>query len=223
MDDVFVQLTTKNTSSTSASVNVARTQQVYIKVVSSGVSSVNVYINDTSKTYNIKHNHIIDLGVLNSTDDVQVTLSDSSDGNLSIIAYTINQTAFIDAINRLSQNGLEITKMSDTHIEGTITADYDGKMLLSIPYDLGWKIRIDGEVVKQDSVIEALTILDVSKGTHTISMDYSPEGFKSGIAITIICVIILFVLMLSRHYPALVQKNKKDNIINDNAGDALNI
>ncbi|MGN0515048.1 MAG: YfhO family protein [Lachnospiraceae bacterium] len=223
VDDVFVQLTTKNTSSTSASVNVARTQQVYIKVVSSGVSSVNVYINDTSKTYNIKHNHIIDLGVLNSTDDVQVTLSDSSDGNLSIIAYTINQTAFIDAINRLSQNGLEITKMSDTHIEGTITADYDGKMLLSIPYDLGWKIRIDGEVVKQESIIDALTILNVSKGTHTISMDYSPEGFKSGIAITIICVIILFVLMLSKHYPALVQKNKKDNIINDNAGDALNI
>ncbi|MGN0161411.1 MAG: YfhO family protein [Lachnospiraceae bacterium] len=195
--DVFVPLDTKKITDTSVEINNPRAQQVYIKVQNSGLDTVNVYINDNSKSYNIKHNHIIDLGVLNSTDTIRVTANDLTSGNLSVIAYTMNETAFINAMNVLSKNALTITSMKDTRMEGTIHADYDGRMLLSIPYDLGWKIYIDGFPVEQDSLEEALMMIDVPAGDHTILMKYCPEGFKIGIAITIICVIILVMLYLS--------------------------
>lgn len=199
IDDVFVQLNTQSLTQSSVRINLGKTQQLYIRVLNSNVDSVNVYINDTSKSYNIKHNHIIDLGVLNATDDIRITTDDVDNGSLSISAYTINETAFIDAINTLSRNGFTMTRFDDTHIEGTITSDFDGSLLLSLPYDNGWTIYVDGVRTKQSSLNEALTMLDLTAGTHEIVMTYSPEGFKLGMAITGICVIILIALFVLKN------------------------
>ncbi len=195
-EDVFIALGTNALSTSSVKVNVARTQPVYIKVLTGGLEEVNVYINDTSKNYKIRHNHIIDLGVLNATDDVRVTC-DGTDKTLSLVAYTINENLFIDSINQLNQQGLNVTSFEETHIEGTITATYDGKMLMSIPYDNGWSIYVDGEKIKQESVNEGLTLVPITAGSHTIVMDYCPEGFKIGWAITIICAIILVAIFVN--------------------------
>lgn len=197
IDNVFIPLATQSLTSSSVQINLGRTQQLYIRVLNNSIDSVNVYINENSKSYNIKHNHIIDLGVLNANDTIRITTDDFDNGNLSIHAYTINETAFIDAINTLSRNGLEITSFEDTRIEGTITAEYDGSMLMSLPYDRGWQIYVDGERVRQSSLINALTMVELTSGTHNIVMKYSPEGFKIGMAITVICVIILVALYLS--------------------------
>lgn len=197
VSDVFVELGTESLTSSSIKLNIAKTGQVYIES-NVNVDSINVYINENSKSYNVKHNHIVDLGVLNAGDDVRVTVSDF-DNTFSIKAYTINETAFIDAIHQLSKGGLNVTSISDTRIEGTIEAANDGTLLLSVPYDLGWSIYIDGVKVKQDSIIEALTTVSISKGNHTILMTYSPEGFKLGVAITILCVIILIALYLKNN------------------------
>lgn len=209
IEDVFVALSTKTLTSTSIQINAGRTQHVYVRVLSNNVDSVNVYVNDTSKTYNIKHNHIIDLGVINATDTVRVTNTDSSTENLSIQAYTINETAFIDAMNTLSKHGLIVTHMDDTHIEGTITAEHDGFMLMSVPYDKGWQIYVDGAKVEAKSIEEALTMIQLKAGEHTISMKYSPEGFNLGITITIICVIILVALYLFKNPDILNKLIKK--------------
>lgn len=216
IQDVFVELNTERVTDSSVKVNNPRTQQVYLKVQTSGLDTVNVYIDDNSKSYNIKHNHIIDLGVVNSSDEIRITTNDLDNGSLSIIAYTINETAFINAINQLSKNGMEVTTLKDTLIEGTIHADYDGKLLMSIPYDLGWTIYIDGERMKQSSLEKALTMLDVTAGDHTILMKYCPEGFKIGSAITGICVIILVMLYLSKKFSFFNKEltfNKEEEIL----------
>lgn len=200
VDNVFVKLNTQALTSTSAKIQVAKTQHVYIRITNTNIKSVNVYINDNSKTYNIKHNHIIDLGVINATDDVRIT-TDDSDNSLSLNAYTINETAFIDAINTLTNNSFTMTSFDETHINGTVTSSFDGKLLLSLPYDNGWSIYVDGEKVKQGSINEALTTIDITAGTHDVKMKYSPEGFKLGVLITSICVIIVIVLFLAERYP----------------------
>lgn len=197
IDDVFVSLNVKSLTNSSVQIHPGRTQQVYVRVLNNNLDSVNVYINENSRSYTITHNHIIDLGVLNANDEIRVTSDSGDSGNLSVNAYTINETAFIDAINALSKNGLEITFMNDTRIEGTITADHDGIMLMSVPYDRGWKIYVDGERIEQSSLIDALTEVPLTAGTHSVVMKYSPEGFRIGVAITAICVIILVILYCS--------------------------
>lgn len=199
LSDVFVSLKTEAITKSSVKVIPGRTQQIYVRVSNSNIDSVNVYINDNCRTYNIKHNHIIDLGILNSNDEIRVT-ADDFEGNLSISAYTVNQTNFIDAINTLSKNAMTLEAFSENEITGTVTTDFDGYLLMSVPYDLGWSIYIDGSPVKQESLIDALTMVPITAGNHTITMKYSPEGFKIGVVITIICVIILVALYFSGRY-----------------------
>ncbi len=193
VENVFVQLNTESLTSSSVRINPGRTQQIYVRVLNNNLDNVNVYINDNSKSYNIKHNHLIDLGVLNATDEIRVTSNDM-ETTLSVQAYTINQTAFIDALNRLNKCGFEITDFHNTRIKGTITAENDGYMLMSVPYDRGWKIYVDGELIEQSSIENALTLIELTAGTHTISMKYTPEGLKLGMAITINCGIIFVAL-----------------------------
>lgn len=202
VEDVFVPLSTESLTSSSVRINPARTQQIYFRVLNANLDTVNVYINDNSSSYNIKHNHLIDLGVLNASDEIRVTSNDT-ETTLSIQVYTINQTAFIDAVNRLGQNGMEIRTFDNTTIKGVITAQTDGYMLMSVPYDLGWKIYVDGVPTKQESIEDALTLVPVSAGTHEISMKYTPEGLYWGMTISIICGIIFVALWIL---------NKRENL-----------
>lgn len=198
VENVFVPLSCESITSSSVAINPARTQQIYFRVLNTNLDTVNVYINENSTSYNIKHNHLIDLGILNASDEIRVTSNDT-DTTLSVHAYTINQTAFIDAMNRLNQNGLQITKFNKTEINGVITAETDGYMLMSIPYDCSWKIYVDGSLIKQESIEDALTLVALSAGTHNIRMKYTPEGLHLGMTISIICAIILVMLfVLSR-------------------------
>lgn len=204
--DVFVPLTTSSVSSSAVEIHVGRAQQVYFKTIGDKFDNVQVYINDNSRSYSVKHNHIVDLGVLNADDSVRVTV-DSSDASLAINAYTINQTAFIDAINQMSTNALVVNKMDDTHIEGHVRADYDGYMILSVPFDRGWNIYVDGEKVSPMSLEDAFLMLEISAGEHDIVMKYVPEGFKIGLVITIICVIILCMLYIGKRFFHFGKKN----------------
>lgn len=207
IDDVFVKLNTQTISDSSIQITMAKTQHLYFKVTSSGIDSVNVYIGDNCETYNIKHNHIVDLGVINAEESVRVTTD--GDSKLSLNAYTINETAFIDAINTLSKNGMELSKINENKIEGTINAEYDGMMIMSLPYDKGWSIYVDGKRTEPTSINEGLMALNLTAGEHTITMKYSPEGFKLGVAITGICVIILVLLFLNNKYEFLKLLNSK--------------
>jgi uncharacterized membrane protein YfhO len=200
IDNVFVALDVSTISSTSKKISPARTQQVYL-YVNSSVDKVNIYINNSSTSYSIERNHIINLGIVNATDDIIITCDDMSVSSLSLQAYTINENAFSEAIEKLSSQGFNPDTITDTLIEGDVNVDNDGDLLLSIPYDNGWKIYVDGVQVKQEALCDALTMIPVTAGEHHIVMKYCPEGFKLGMAITVICGIILFALYYFKKHP----------------------
>jgi uncharacterized membrane protein YfhO len=55
---------------------------------------------------------------------------------------------------------------------------------MSLPYDKGWTVRIDGRRVHTREVLGSLTAFYVPPGTHKIEMNYVPQGFAAGIAVT---------------------------------------
>lgn len=201
INDIFVPINVTTITNTSVRINPVRTQHLYLYVLNDNLDKINIYINNTSSSYNIERNHIINLGIINATDEIMITSSDMSISNLAIQAYTINEHAFIEAVEKLSKNAFTPDTITDTFIEGNINVENDGNLLLSLPYDNGWKITVDGELVKQESLAEALTLLPITKGEHHIVMKYCPEGFKLGMAITIICGIILCALYYFAKHP----------------------
>jgi uncharacterized membrane protein YfhO len=71
---------------------------------------------------------------------------------------------------------------------GTISAPEDGYVILSIPYDPGFTIKVDGVETEAELFEEMMLAIPVSAGVHTIEFTYFPDGLALGIIISIISI-----------------------------------
>ena len=79
-------------------------------------------------------------------------------------------------------------------------------MLLTIPYDEGWTVKIDGEAVPSYRVGDALTGVDLTEGHHSIEMNFVPSGLEQGSLISVVCIILYLFSALLEQY---IQKKKE--------------
>lgn len=97
----------------------------------------------------------------------------------------------------LSKEPFYAEKISSSCIRGTINIeDNDKFMLLTIPYDDGWNIKVDGVSVKKLKICNALTAISIPKGKHQIVMRFIPNGLIHGVIISILTSFIALILIL---------------------------
>lgn len=91
-------------------------------------------------------------------------------------------------MNVLNNNLLNAKTNTSGHIlEGTIDVTTNHEYLFtSIEYEEGMKVYVDDSEVKPDILMGALIGLPLSKGSHTIKIDYVPKGFKIGLSLSIL-------------------------------------
>ncbi len=79
------------------------------------------------------------------------------------------------AISAVQEKGVDLTT-GKRSASGTFTADKDQVLVTTIPYDKGWRVKIDGKKLPQKAFKDAFLSVPVSAGTHTIQFSYLPEG-----------------------------------------------
>ena len=84
-----------------------------------------------------------------------------------------------------------LRKITSSHLDGTINCKEDEIVVLTIPYENGWKIKVDGKETKQFKVLNGLLAFDAGAGNHTIEMKYIPQGLKAGSIISLLALISL--------------------------------
>ena len=128
---------------------------------------------------------------------VRLTSKDGTkSGNFRIMAYALNKSVFETAYNALADEQLLIDKFSDTEISGSLTAKKDGVLFLSIPYENGWKVYVDGAEKETFPLMQSMLGVEVSEGTHDIRIEYIPEGFKTGVLISSVSLLMILLLIL---------------------------
>ncbi len=109
-----------------------------------------------------------------------------------------------EAITGWYESVYETLKPAKMEIKKSSTLSFDieapdhSYIILSIPYDKGWQIKLDGEAIKSEKVLDALLAIPVGKsaGTgngHHIEMKYIPEGFFPGILFSVIGISVLII------------------------------
>ena len=174
--------------------NPVKNGHIYLITKNSACSSIHVTINDTTTRdfTNIKTGTILDLGYYTSSDSIEI----ESDNSMGLVVYTLEESRYTNAMTSLQASGLNIESYSSTSIEGTITANEDGNILFSIPYDEGWSVYIDGKKVETSSFKNALLMVAVTSGNHTVSLKYTPVNATLGILVTILSILILIGLYI---------------------------
>jgi hypothetical protein len=100
------------------------------------------------------------------------------------MVYALDEEVLNRQYEAICDEMLEITDFSDREIRGNITAKNDGVLYLSIPYEKGWKVYVDGRKTDTFRVFDAMLGVEVSAGEHDIRLEYIPEGFVSGMIIS---------------------------------------
>ena len=95
-----------------------------------------------------------------------------------------------DAINNTSCADL---RYNGSKIIGNVRTDSNKTCLLSIPYNDGLVVKVNGNKVPVKMVLSDLTAFELSAGENSIEIYMIPKGFIAGIIISVIGIVLLAV------------------------------
>lgn len=102
------------------------------------------------------------------------------------VFYALNLDVFEQIINELRTSEFIPTVFEDGRIEGEYTAEDDGNLLLSIPYDEGWNVTVNGTAAELTPAADkGLSSLNMQKGANRIVMTYKTPGALAGLAVSL--------------------------------------
>ena len=141
---------------------------------------------ESSKDYkDIKKKYILDLGYHEAGSTI--TLSSKNKEALNLSAYIVNEPALVEFIDILSAQTMTVNSYDETHIHGHIAVTNPGQLVLSVPYEPGWTLLVDGKEASIDLFEDTFISVYLPKGEHTITLSFFPKGFVLGVVITLIC------------------------------------
>lgn len=193
------------------------TDPVYMYLPATQLEIVEMYVNGEliGDYFDVYKHDIVCLGEYDPGNIINVTLR--LKGNQTNYKkpqiYTQNMEVLEKHIELIQGNSYEITKNTSSYIEGNVNVESDDKyIMLSIPYDENWDIKVDGNQVEQVEVLDSLTAIPVSKGNHSIILKYVSPGFELGLIITSISVVIFLIYCIIY---VLVIRNKSKKVGNN--------
>ena len=102
------------------------------------------------------------------------------------VFYALNLDVFEQIISELKTNEFIPTVFKDGRIEGEYTVKDDGNLLLSVPYDEGWNVTVNGAAAELTPAADkGLSSLNMQKGANKIVMTYKTPGALAGLAVSL--------------------------------------
>lgn len=173
----------------------------YVYLASSSAQDMYVTVDEQTAYDNWRFSHA--MRFLNTQSEtaqtIQVTITagyGTLDG-IEPLFYALDMSVYQQVIDQLSANQLQVSVCEGNKLEGTYQASEDGYMLLSVPYDAGWTLSINGEEVQAQPAFDgALMMIPVSAGTNNLTMFYISPGFVPGCIVTCISAALLLGLAI---------------------------
>ena len=175
-------------------------QQVYLyfDISANKADQGYVMVGETKFDYNAKRATIIDLGHVAAGTEIVFNITfdaaSSENGRFELYACGLDQAAFEQAIEKIRDNSLTVERLRDTRVSGKIDAKTDGYLILTMPYDSGWQVRVDGEKVATEALDNGLIMVPVTAGQHQIEMRYTPPWLTVGILISVVSLLLLLII-----------------------------
>lgn len=101
-------------------------------------------------------------------------------------------------INQYQINSLNHTKVTNNSVIGEVNANKNSILFLSIPFSNGWKASVDGKKVDTFRVHSVYTGVYIPKGYHHIQLQFVPGGFRAGLIISVLSLLLLTLIFFGR-------------------------
>lgn len=149
----------------------------------------------------LKNGSILYLGHLDANETLSLTNGDKDDESqqIKVDAYRLDETVLQEAIAVLSKQHLENVQYDSDHLSGELHLEEAGRLILSIPYEDGWTVKLNGAEVNPQLFGGTLMAFDLEAGDYILEMEYTPAGMYAGVLISIISIgIFVAICLLSK-------------------------
>lgn len=174
----------------------------YGLITASGTSKVKkVGGGDEEVRYkDLKKGSIIYLGELDEGDMITLVNDNEEDTskNIAVDIYSMDEEVLAEAIALLADNHLEQVEYDATSLSGQITMEDAGRLILSVPYEKGWTVTLNGEEVEPALFGGSLMAFDLEAGEYELEMYYVPYGSRAGMIVSVVSVLCFAGIMWGR-------------------------
>ena len=167
--------------------------------------------NGVEKRYEVRFPYLISLGVFSKGEQVKVKIpyGYGTSGNCNVVVCEFNEDVYQKGYETLRDELYNITEFNTSSISGDINVKENGMMFTSIPYEKGWKAYVDGvETEITPLANKALVGVELTKGKHTVTFRYIPDGFVVSVLLFVVGIIIFALLIVFEKYYLLKKKHR---------------
>ena len=99
--------------------------------------------------------------------------------------YYLDLNALQSLTDELGAHQATFDSFSGSGIGGTVTADSDGWLMVSVPHEAGWTVTVNGAQVETRGAFgDALTLIPVAAGENNFEMTFVSPGFVPGCVVS---------------------------------------
>ena len=173
----------------------------YMTVENWGTGKVAMYATFDEKEFtDLKEGGVLYAGYLKKGREVVFKNNNDDDTtrDIALDAYLLDTDVLKEALDILSANHMENVVVEDNTISGALSLQDEGRLILSVPYEKGWKIYVNGELTSPELFADCFISIPLETGDYEIEMVYTPYGLWAGIAISFVSLSILLFIILKR-------------------------
>lgn len=124
-------------------------------------------------------------------------------------AVTLNIDQARAVYQERQKQGLTISDRGSNFVKGTVDiTDQSSHMLVTIPYNKGWKVKVDGQLVETKSAIGDLLSFPITAGHHEIEMVFIPDGWELGWLISSLSILTILLIFKGKAILAVIKSKK---------------
>ncbi|MBS6203558.1 MAG: YfhO family protein [Firmicutes bacterium] len=144
-----------------------------------------------TKTFKkVKYDYILDLGRHPAGETV--TLSDKEEQALDATVMMLDEAVLAQVLDTLSQQPFAVDSWDSAHVNGHVDVTQPGQLVLSIPDEPGWTLKVNGQVTEHEAYDDTFLSVCLTEGSHTIELSYRPAGLTAGIIVSLMSIAVFF-------------------------------
>ena len=172
---------------------------LYVDVTNTSIKDVSATVGGASKSFsNVNRGFLLELGKCEAGTIVTLTTNQDEE-NFTANVYCLDLNALKTCIDNLGSEPLTVDHYTDTSVTGRVSTSQGGLLYTSIPYEVGWTVKVDGIEVEPQTFANTMLAIPVSAGSHSIELAYKPDGLNLGILISLGSLLLLCLLTAATH------------------------
>lgn len=186
----------------------------YVNCRGNYITKIHFYKNGQEFAYDRYQIQVFHLGYLNPGDYIAIEYEyrdvAACSNTASFYVCTFNESAYQAVYQKLTENLMDVESVEDGYVKGRIFVPENQTIFTSIPYDEGWRLKVDGKEASYYKVAGAFIGIDVPPGEHEIELEYMPKGLMVGIGISAVSLFV-FLLLIKGYSKPPRRKAKEKN------------